>query len=334
MPTEIKQRKKTQSQKQNDEMPQNSPANGKGDAQKAKTEDGENSGANKTSSGPDIKGLMCLLSTFIVFKLIFLCVLFLAVQQMLEGLAAQRGNLQPRLEVLERDVIQLSDWAAGLSEKRDQLHGSLTSLRDAVTQIEERTSAITKDFVSSVRTDVRRMDGLRSELDSVLSQVGDLEDKASQVERSMVKRIGDVLGSSVDRVSNLRSASERNTKAIDQLRKRIPELVAMDDQISARLRELESGRARLVRTLTFAADLKPKVASIKRDFGAFEPQVSDLTLRIGRLAEDLSEREREIAELRQTLLNLTAVEGDLSVTTKQVSAIADLSDIGEMQNLK
>ncbi|PWA26150.1 hypothetical protein CCH79_00015249 [Gambusia affinis] len=246
------------------------------------------------------------------------------VQQMLEGLAAQRGNLQPRLEVLERDVMQLNDWAAGLSEKRDQLHGSLTSLRDAVTQIEERTSAITKDFankVSSVRTDVRRMDGLRSELDSVLSQVGDLEDKTSQVERSMVKRIGDVLGSSVDRVSNLRSASERNTQAIDQLRKRIPELVAVDDQISDRLRELESGRARLVRTLTFAADLKPKVASIKRDFGAFEPQVSDLTLRIGRLAEDLSEREREIAELRQTLLNLTAVEGDLSVTTKQKCSI-------------
>ncbi|XP_043963682.1 inhibitor of nuclear factor kappa-B kinase-interacting protein isoform X2 [Gambusia affinis] len=370
MPTEIKQRKKTQSQKQNDEMPRNSPANGHGEAQKA--EDGENSEANKTSSRPDIKGLMCLLSlvacgvlSWMVLhqnerfslmeekykalhgktsrlldmeeEMVKVSKKCETVQQMLEGLAAQRGNLQPRLEVLERDVMQLNDWAAGLSEKRDQLHGSLTSLRDAVTQIEERTSAITKDFankVSSVRTDVRRMDGLRSELDSVLSQVGDLEDKTSQVERSMVKRIGDVLGSSVDRVSNLRSASERNTQAIDQLRKRIPELVAVDDQISDRLRELESGRARLVRTLTFAADLKPKVASIKRDFGAFEPQVSDLTLRIGRLAEDLSEREREIAELRQTLLNLTAVEGDLSVTTKQVSAIADLSDIGEMQNLE
>uniref|UniRef100_A0A3B3U4J9 IKBKB interacting protein n=1 Tax=Poecilia latipinna TaxID=48699 RepID=A0A3B3U4J9_9TELE len=355
MPTEIKQRKKTQSQKQNDEMPQNSPANGKGEAQKVKTEDGENSGANKTSSGPDIKGLMCLLSlvacgvlSWVVlqqnerFSLMedkykalhgktssLLEMEEEMVKRMLEDLVAQRGNLQPRLEALERDVVQLNDWAAGLSEKRAQLHGSLTSLRDAVTQIEERTSA-----VSSVRTDVRRMDGLRSELDSVLSQVGELEDKTGQVERSMVKRIGDVLGSSVDRISNLRSASERNTKAIDQLRKRIPELVAVDDQISDRLRELERGRARLVRTLTFAADLKPKVASIKRDFGAFEPQVSDLTLRIGRLAEDLSEREREIAELRQTLLNLTAVEGDLSVTTKQVSEIADLSDIGEMQNLK
>lgn len=188
--------------------------------------------------------------------------------------------------------------------------------------------------VTSVRTDVRRMEGLRSELDSVLSQVGELEEKTNQVERGMVRRIGDVLAGSVDRISNLRSASERNTKAIEQLRKRVPELAAVDEQIAARLRELESGRARLIRTVTFAADLKPKVASIKRDFGGFEPQVSDLTLRIGRLAEDLSEREREIAELRQTLLNLTAVEVDLSVTTKQVSEIAEIPDIREMQNQK
>lgn len=184
--------------------------------------------------------------------------------------------------------------------------------------------------VASVRTDVRRMDGLQAELESLLTQVGDLEDKTAQVEHSMVKRIGDVLGSSIDRIANLRAAAERNTQAIDQLRKRIPELVATDKQISERLMELESGRARLIRTVTFAADLKPKVAAIKRDFGAFEPQLSDLTLRIGRLAEDLTKREKEIAELRQTLTNLTAVEGDLNITNKQVSELADLSDIGEM----
>lgn len=177
---------------------------------------------------------------------------------------------------------------------------------------------------------MRRMDGLQAELESLLTQVGDLEDKTAQVEHSMVKRIGDVLGSSIDRIANLRAAAERNTQAIDQLRKRIPELVATDKQISERLMELESGRARLIRTVTFAADLKPKVAAIKRDFGAFEPQLSDLTLRIGRLAEDLTKREKEIAELRQTLTNLTAVEGDLNITNKQVSELADLSDIGEM----
>nr|XP_020503359.1 inhibitor of nuclear factor kappa-B kinase-interacting protein-like [Labrus bergylta] len=240
-----------------------------------------------------------------------------SVQPMLEGL----GALQPRLEGFEQDVSRLKEWSSGLTEKRTQLQTSLTALKDAVGQIEDRTSAISKDFnnkVASVRTDVRRMDGLRSELESLLTQLGELDDKTSQVERSMIKRIGDVLTSSIDRVSNLRAASERNTQAIEQLRKRVTELAVADDLTSERLRELESGRARLIRTVTFAADLKPKVASIKRDFGAFEPQLSDLTLRIGRLAEDLTQREKEIAELRQTLANLTAVEGDLSVTAKQV----------------
>lgn len=175
-----------------------------------------------------------------------------------------------------------------------------------------------------MRTDVRRMDGLRSELVSLLVQVQELEDKANQVEKGMVKRIGEVLANSIDRVTNVRAASERNTQSIEQLRRRVPELAAADKQMSERLMELESGRARVIRTVTFASDLKPKVATIKRDFGAFEPQLTDLVVRIGRLADDLTQREQEIAELRQTLANLTAVQGDLSVTAKQVN------DIGEM----
>ncbi|KAF6731226.1 Inhibitor of nuclear factor kappa-B kinase-interacting protein [Oryzias melastigma] len=219
-----------------------------------------------------------------------------SVEGMLAGLEGQQGALRPQLLGLEQDVRRLKEWASGLSEKRTQLQSSMTSLRGAVEQIEARTSAITKDFVnkvSSVRTDVRRMDGLQSELESLLTKVGDLESKSTQVEHSMVKRIGDVLASSIDRISSLRSASERNSQAIEKLRKRVPELTAADAQLSERLRELESGRARLIRTVTFAGDLKPKVATIKRDFGAFEPQLVDLTLRIGRLAEDLLKREQE-----------------------------------------
>ncbi|XP_067437575.1 inhibitor of nuclear factor kappa-B kinase-interacting protein isoform X2 [Thunnus thynnus] len=363
MPSEVKQRKKA---KQSDELSETSPANTKDE--KAKTEVGNNAAANKTSSSLDVKSIMCLLSFAACGALSWVVLQqnerfseieekyhFLqgktsslfdmeeevlkvskkceSVQLMLEGLGGQRGNLQPQLEGLEQDVGRLKEWASGLAEKKAQLQTSLNTLTDAVAQIEERTSAITKDFaskVASVRTDVRRMDGLHSELETLLTQLGELEDKTAQVEHNMVKRIGDVLANSIDRVSNLRASSERNTQAIEQLRRRIPELTAADKLISERLMELESGRARLIKTVTFASDLKPKVAAIKRDFQAFEPQLSDLIFRIGRLAEDLTQREQEIAELRQTLANLTAVEGDLSVTSKQVSEIADLSDIGEI----
>uniref|UniRef100_H3BYB4 IKBKB interacting protein n=1 Tax=Tetraodon nigroviridis TaxID=99883 RepID=H3BYB4_TETNG len=351
MPTEVKQRKK--SQKLTDEVSETSSVNGKKDVQKEKME----AGKNNTQTALDFRTISCLLSLAVVvvhqnerFSQIEEKYRFLhgktsdlfsmeeevlkvsrkceGTQPMLERLGGQRGAAHPQLEALEQDMIRLKEWASGLSLKREQLESSLSTLRDAVAQIEERTAAITKDLsnkVASVRTDVRRMDGLRSELDSLLVQVQVLEDKADQVEKGMVKRIGEVLANSIDRVTNVRAASQRNTQSIEQLRRRIPELAAADKQMSERLLELESGRARLIRTLTFASDLKPKVATIKRDFGAFEPQLTDLVVRIGRLADDLRKRQREIAELRQTLANLTAVQGDLSVTAKQVS------DMGEMR---
>uniref|UniRef100_A0A8D3CYE1 Inhibitor of nuclear factor kappa-B kinase-interacting protein n=1 Tax=Scophthalmus maximus TaxID=52904 RepID=A0A8D3CYE1_SCOMX len=333
MPTELKQRKK--SQKQSDEVIDSSPGNGKEDeAQKAKPE----AAGGRTSSAVDVRSVMCLLSLAACGALSWMVLRqnerFSQIEEKYKSLHGKTSSLfDMEEEVLRQDVGRLKEWASGLTETRVQLQTSLDALRDAVGQIEERTSAIAKDFankVASVRTDVRRMDGLHSELESLLAQVGELEDKTAQVERSMVKRIGDLLVSSIDRVSNLRAASERNTQALEQLRRRVPELAAADEQIAERLGELESGRARLIRTVTFASDLKPKVAAIKRDFGAFEPQLSDLTLRIGRLAEDLTKREQEIAELRQTLTNLTGVEGDLSVMSKQVSEIADISDMGEM----
>ncbi|XP_029969305.1 inhibitor of nuclear factor kappa-B kinase-interacting protein isoform X2 [Salarias fasciatus] len=363
MPTEVKQRKKTP--KVSDEVSET--LNGKNEAQKTKPETGEN--AKKASSGLDFKSVMCLLSLAACGALSWMVLQHNekfsqieekykslqgktsrlldmeeeivrvsqkceSVRPLLEELGGRRGAARPQVEALERDVVRLKEFVSGLTEKQARLQSSMAALRDAVLQIQDRTSAITKDFtnkVASVRTDVRRMDGLRSELDSLLTQVGELEDKSAQVEHGMVKRIGDVLAGSIDRVANLRAASERNSEAIGQLRRRLPELAAADRQISDQLLQLESGRARLIRTVTFASDLKPKVATIRRDLGGLEPRLSDLTFRIGQLAGELMKREQEIAELRQTLANLTAVEGDLTVTSRQVSEIADLSDIEEIQ---
>ncbi|XP_054609738.1 inhibitor of nuclear factor kappa-B kinase-interacting protein-like [Dunckerocampus dactyliophorus] len=247
------------------------------------------------------------------------------VRHLLDDVFTRRRALQAQLEILERDVGRLKEWASNLSEKRSKRQVSLDALTGAVGQIEAKTSAITTDFgnkVVSVRTDVRRMDGLRSELESLLTQVSELEDRVSRAEHGMVKRIGDVLAGSIDRVSNLRAASERNTQALERLRRRLPELDAAARDISERLRELEGGRARLIRTVGFAGDLKPKVAAIKRDFSAFEPRLSDLTLRIGSLAEDIGKRGEEVAELRRALDNLTCVE-DVSNANEQAVLLSE-----------
>lgn len=69
---------------------------------------------------------------------------------MLEDLRGQREVLRPQLEGLEQDVRQLKEWASGLREKQTDLQTSLSTLRGTVGQIEERTSAITKDFTNKV----------------------------------------------------------------------------------------------------------------------------------------------------------------------------------------
>lgn len=69
---------------------------------------------------------------------------------MLENLGGQQGALLPQLEGFEQDVLRLKEWASGLTDKRVQLQSSLSALRDAVGQIEARTSAITKDFSNKV----------------------------------------------------------------------------------------------------------------------------------------------------------------------------------------
>lgn len=73
-----------------------------------------------------------------------------SVQPMLESLEAQRGSLRPQLESFEQEVGRLKEWASGLTEKRSQLQSSLVELGGAVGQIEERTSAITKDLTNKV----------------------------------------------------------------------------------------------------------------------------------------------------------------------------------------
>ncbi|KAI1888109.1 hypothetical protein AGOR_G00181660 [Albula goreensis] len=254
--------------------------------------------------------------------------LFRSVQTLLEKLEGQ--SVLSHVESLEHDVAQLKEWASGLTAKREKLQESLSGLSEAVKAIEGRTAAITHDVsakVASVRTDVRRMAGLESEVEALLASEQELEEKVALAERAMVKRIGDVLASSIDRVSALRSSTERNGQSIEKLRRQLAELSASDNELASRILALESGRARLLKTVTFASDLKPKVSTIKKDFAMLDPQVSDLTLRIGRLAEDLMRREEEIALLRETFANLTAVQGDLQLVQQQLTQVPNMSEM-------
>lgn len=219
-----------------------------------------------------------------------------------------------QLSSLKQEVAQLKEWSLGLTKRRQQLHMNLAHLTQAVERIENRTTAISSDVtakVVSVRTDVRRMGGLEGDVEALLTQASELEEKVAQAEKLMAKRIGELLANSIGRVSGLRSSTEKNTKNLEQMRKRISELSAADTKLSERILALESQRAKLTRTVTFASDLRPKVSTIKRDFAMLEPQLSDLTLRIGNLAEDVMKREEDILKVKESLANFASVQKDL-----------------------
>ncbi|KAL6459955.1 hypothetical protein MHYP_G00317140 [Metynnis hypsauchen] len=240
------------------------------------------------------------------------------------------------LSRLEQEVSQLREWSSGLTEQRQRMQEKLALLLQAVEQIKNRTAAISSDMtskVASVRTDVRRMGGLEGEVDTLLTQTGQLEEKVAQVEKHMVKRVGEVLAASIDRISGLKSSSEKNSQNLEQVRKRIPELSATDKKLFDRILALESSRAKLFRTVTFATDLRPKVLTIKRDFAMLEPQLADLTLRIGHLAEDVMKREEDIAQIKESLANLMTVRGDLKQADEELAVKSTSSDMLHQNDL-
>ncbi|XP_027007182.2 inhibitor of nuclear factor kappa-B kinase-interacting protein-like [Tachysurus fulvidraco] len=241
-----------------------------------------------------------------------------------------------QLSSLKQEMAQLKEWSSGLIERRQQLHTNLAQLTQAVERIENRTTAISSDVtakVASVRTDVRRMGGLEGDVEGLLTKTNELEEKVSQVEKLMAKRIGEVLANSISRVADLRSLMEKNTKSLEQMRKRIPELSVTDTKLAERILALESGRAKLARTVMFASDLRPKVSTIKRDFAMLEPQLVDLTLRIGHLAEDVMKREEDISQIKETLANFAVVKKDLK-QAQEVLTVEVTTDVPHQIDLR
>ncbi|RXN34723.1 inhibitor of nuclear factor kappa-B kinase-interacting isoform X2 [Labeo rohita] len=197
---------------------------------------------------------------------------------------------------MDAEVSQLQERFSSLSGQQQQLQQNLSTLVRAVESVEQQAAQVSGEVtsrVSSIRTDVRRMAGLETEAETLLNQTQALEEKVAQTEKLMVKRVGELLAGSIDRVSALKSSAEKTDQRLERIGALVHELSAANRKLSERILALESGQAKLLKTATFASDLKPKVFSIRQDFAVIEPKLDDLTLRIGLLAEDLMSREEE-----------------------------------------
>ncbi|OXB76935.1 UNVERIFIED_CONTAM: hypothetical protein H355_002406 [Colinus virginianus] len=218
--------------------------------------------------------------------------------------------------------------SSGILKKNEELQKNLTTLFHAVASVEENTASAVKNVtlkIVTVKTDIRRISGLVSEMAALTDSLRALEDKVEKGEQKTIESIGDLITSSIDRSTKLQSLASSNTRKIEQIRTALSELRSDFNRHSDRLLNLEGDRAKVLKTVTFANDLKPKMYSLKKDFAILEPLVNDLTLRIGQLVEDVLRREKEIALLNEKLTNLTRVQTEIKGMKDELAKISGMN---------
>lgn len=229
------------------------------------------------------------------------------------------------LKRLQEEIYELKTWSNRITEKQGIVNNNLTILSQDVTKVDQSTTSVAKDVglkITTIKTDLRRISGLVTDTTSLTDSVQELESKIEKAEKNTVKNIGDLLSSSIDRTSMLRKTASENSQRINSVKKILSELKSDFNKHTDRLLSLESDRAKVLKTVTFANDLKPKVYNLKKDFSRLEPLVNDLTLRIGRLVADLLQREKEIAFLHEKISNLTIVQAEIKDIKDEITHIS------------
>ncbi|TEA33015.1 hypothetical protein DBR06_SOUSAS7410074, partial [Sousa chinensis] len=231
------------------------------------------------------------------------------------------------LKRLQEEIYEVKTWSNRITEKQDTLNNNLTTVSEDVTKVDQSTTSMAKDVslkITTVKTDMRRISGVVTDVTSLTDSVQELENKIEKVEKHTVKNIGDLLSSSIDRTTMLRKTASDNSQRINSVKKILSELQSDFSKHTDRFLSLESDRAKVLKTVTFANDLKPKVYNLKKDFSRLEPLVNDLTVRIGRLVTDLLQREKEIAFLKEKISNLTIVRAEIKDMKDEIKHISDM----------
>ncbi|KFP75863.1 PREDICTED: inhibitor of nuclear factor kappa-B kinase-interacting protein [Apaloderma vittatum] len=246
------------------------------------------------------------------------------------NLMEQLEDLQivSHIKHLQEYIYTMKTWSSSIIKKQEELQKNLTTLFHAVSSVEQNAASVAKNItlmIVTVKTDIRRISGLVSDMTALGDALQTLEDKVEKGEKKTVKNIGDLLTSSIDRSTELQNLASSNARKIEQIKTALSELKNYFNKHSDRLLNLEGDRAKVLKTVTFANDLKPKIYKLKKDFAILEPLINDLTLRIGRLVEDVLQREKEIALLNEKLANLTRVQTEIKDMKDEITKISDMN---------
>ncbi|XP_072233842.1 inhibitor of nuclear factor kappa-B kinase-interacting protein isoform X1 [Leuresthes tenuis] len=311
MPTEVKQRKKTQAQKQSDELSETSSANGKDEAHKLKTDDGGSKGANKTSTSPDFKSLMCLLSL------------------------ATCG-------ALSWVVLQQNERFSQIEEKYRSLHGKTSSLLDMeeeIVKVSKKLAASEDDLQEALST-VSLATRLQQDISNLHAAVMEMqadENSASRDMQTVNAHFLNVTEMWQERLaaitSDLAALKAESREAHAGATEQVNEAERRAQTLAERLEELEDSTKRNARALERTEEDDAKRAQDQLDWNTrqihkLEEQISSLSKREDELNSQLQEHipraqacEEHLPQIEEAVRSILKLGGDLSGAEKRLEEV-------------
>lgn len=357
MPTELKQRRKTQAQKQSDEPSEGS--NGKEETKKVKTEEGDKTGASKTSSGLDIRSVMCLLSLAACGALSWLVlqqnVKFSQIEEKYRSLHGKTSSLFD----MEEEIVRVSKkLAASEDDLQDalsaislvtKLQQDISTLHAAVTTIQADESSASRDlekvnahFLNVTETWQESLAAINSDLTSLKAESRDTHagatERVNEAERrirSLAERLEELKDSTKrnaralerteeDDVKRAQDQLDWNTKQIHKLEEHVSILNKREAELSSQLQE-HIPRARACEEhLPEVEEAVRSILKLGGDLSGVEKRLEEVTLQVFGTEDSMLKATNEILEIRQELDTLQAqnsimkMKNELSVVKEAV----------------
>ncbi|XP_076015145.1 inhibitor of nuclear factor kappa-B kinase-interacting protein isoform X1 [Genypterus blacodes] len=357
MPNEVKQRRKAQSQKQSEEVSEKTAEDVKDEAQKVKTEDGNNGGAPKSSL--DFKCIMCVLSFAACGALTWV-----VLQQnerfteMEENYKALHGKTASLVD-MEEEVLKASKKLAATEDELQEalttvsltkrLQEDISNLYAAVMAMQEEENSASHDlqtvnahFLNVTETWQGRLAALTSDLTTIKAESRDAHagatDRVNEAERrarTLAARLEELEDSTrrntralerteEDDAKRVQGQLDWNTKQIHNLEGQISSLALRKAELNSQLQEHIPKAQECETHLPKVEEAVRSILRLGADLGSAEKRLEEVTLQVFGTEDSMLKTLNEILDIRQELDTLQAhnsilkMKNELSVVKEAV----------------
>ncbi|XP_049891677.1 inhibitor of nuclear factor kappa-B kinase-interacting protein isoform X1 [Epinephelus moara] len=339
MPAELKQRKK--SQKQSDEGSETSASNVIDETQKVKTEGGNNAGANKTSSGLDIRGLMCLLSLVACGALSWMVLQqnerFTEIEEKYRSLHVKTSSLfDMEEEVLKvskklaaseddlREALSTVSLATRLQQEISTLHTAVMGMQADENSASRDLQAVNGHFLNVTETWQERLAAINSDLSALKAESREAHatatervNEAEQRARALTEKLEELEASTKRNARAMERTEEDdtkraqdhldwNTKQIQTLEQQVSTLSKREAELSSQLQEHIPRALECEEHLPQVEEAVRSILKLAGDLNGAEKRLEEVTLQVFGTEDSMLKALSEILEIRQELDTLQA----------------------------